>query len=430
MIRLATTPQRSALGVETRIPTARPATVNRTPHVLVTDCGRGSAVAMIRSFRRRGWRVVAGDSDPHNVRFRSRDVAQPFHYPAPRVTPNGFVDSVLSAVQRWDVELVVPITDEALLPLSQARHRFPQSCRLAIPEAQSLELTTNKQKTLELATQLQIPVPATATVTTVDEALQASELFQWPIVIKPLVSRLYRDGQPIQALTVSYADCPAALARQMKEFDGRCSVLLQEYVAGEGHGVELLAHEGRTLAAFQHRRLREVPVTGGASSLRESAPLDPQLFDFSQRLLDALRWTGLAMVEFKVGKDGPRLMEINGRVWGSLPLAVHSGMDFPVRLAELYLQGPPLRNSVPATDYRVGVRSRNLELDVVWMLSVMAGRKRYTYLPTPSRRSGLAALFDLLNPAIHFDILSWRDPLPGVGELLRIARKLVTKSRS
>jgi predicted ATP-grasp superfamily ATP-dependent carboligase len=206
-------------------------------------------------------------------------------------------------------------------------------------------------------------------------------------------------------------------------------VLLQEYIAGEGHGVEMLAHEGEALAAFQHRRLREVPVTGGASSLRESVALDRELFDYSRRLLAALRWTGLAMVEFKLGSDGPRLMEINGRVWGSLPLAVHSGMDFPARLVDLYLQGPPALNGGPVTEYQLGVRSRNLELDIVWMLSVLSGRKRYTYLPTPSRLSGLAALADLLNPAIKFDILSLRDPLPGMGELLRIARKLVTKGR-
>ena len=63
-------------------------------------------------------------------------------------------------------------------------------------------------------------------------------------------------------------------------------------------------------------------MTGGASSYRESVALDARLLEDSVRLLQALRWTGLAMVEFKVGADGYHLMEINGRVWGSLPLAV------------------------------------------------------------------------------------------------------------
>jgi hypothetical protein len=235
---------------------------------------------------------------------------------------------------------------------------------------------------------------------------------------------LYRGGESIQALTVSYADGLASLERQMKQLEGQTDVLLQEYVRGTGFGVEMLTYEGRPLAAFQHKRLREVPVTGGASSLRESVPLDPELYAYATRLLAALHWTGLAMVEFKVGNDGPKLMEINGRVWGSLPLAVQSGVNFPVGLAELYLHGPPPADQGPA-GYQIGVRARNLELDVVWMMAVLLGKRRYSFLPMPPRRQALAALIGLLNPRIRFDILSLRDPLPGLAELLRIARKTV-----
>ena len=87
---------------------------------------------------------------------------------------------------------------------------------------------------------------------------------------------------------------------------------------GDGIGVELLMDHGRPLAAFQHRRIQEVPPTGGASALRESVELDPDLYDHAVALLRELGWTGLAMVEFRRGADGVgNLMEINGRVWGS-----------------------------------------------------------------------------------------------------------------
>jgi predicted ATP-grasp superfamily ATP-dependent carboligase len=177
------------------------------------------------------------------------------------------------------------------------------------------------------------------------------------------------------------------------------------------------------LAAFQHKRLREVPINGGASALRESVPLDPVMYDYAVRLMGALNWTGLAMVEFKVGAAGAKLMEINGRVWGSLPLAVLSGMDFPGRLAELYLNGQPLNGSL-ATDYRVGVRARNLELDVLWIAKVLHGKRRYPFLAMPSRRQGLGALVELFNPSYKFDILSLEDPRPGLAELPKIIGRL------
>jgi predicted ATP-grasp superfamily ATP-dependent carboligase len=383
---------------------------------------------MIRSFGRRGWRVMAGDSLQQNLRFGSRYVTQPLLYPCPRSAPDEFVDAVREAVLRSNVDLVIPITDESLLPLVRARSSFPESCQLAVPDADTLEITTNKQKTLDLANRLGVPTPRTVVVATADEAHQHAKEFDWPIVLKPLVSRLY-DGEAIEALTVSYADNIESLTRQMKQFEGRCEVLLQELVAGTGYGVELLTYEGRPLAAFQHERLREVPVTGGASALRQSAPLDPVLYDYALRMLGALKWTGLAMVEFKVGDKGPSLMEINGRVWGSLPLAVHSGVDFPARLANLFLDAPPDDCVKPQTQYRIGVRGRNLELDVVWMLSVLLGRRRYSFLPMPSRAAALKAIAGLTNPFTRSDILSLRDPLPGLAELLRIAHKLVLKSQ-
>jgi hypothetical protein len=146
--------------------------------------------------------------------------------------------------------------------------------------------------------------------------------------------------------------------------------------------------------------------------------------------LAALEWTGLAMVEFKVGEDGPKLMEINGRVWGSLPLAVKSGVDFPARMAELYLAGPP-KNGRPAdTAYELGVRSRNLDLEVVWIASTLRGRQGRRLVLVPPRREGVEAAMRLLNPKDGFDILSWDDPRPGLAEIAGIAAKLRRKVRS
>jgi predicted ATP-grasp superfamily ATP-dependent carboligase len=48
-----------------------------------------------------------------------------------------------------------------------------------------------------------------------------------------------------------------------------------------------------------HRRVREWPPTGGASAAAESVPHAPALEHAGTRLLDALEWHGVAMVEFK-----------------------------------------------------------------------------------------------------------------------------------
>jgi hypothetical protein len=172
-----------------------------------------------------------------------------------------------------------------------------------------------------------------------------------------------------------------------------------------------------------------VPVTGGASSLRESVAIDPVLLDHATRLLAELAWTGLAMVEFRSTSAGPELMEINGRVWGSLPLAVRAGMDFPARLADLLLDGPPPASTPLATEYRVGVRARNLRLEVSWIGAVATGRRRHPELPWPSRAGAAAAALSLLDPRIGDDLLVRDDIGPGLAQLAAIAGEAIGRGR-
>ena len=111
-------------------------------------------------------------------------------------------------------------------------------------------------------------------------------------------------------------------------------MLLQERIEGPGVGVFVCCDRGEPVALFAHRRLREKPPSGGVSVLCESAAArSDRRATSATRLLQALDWRGVAMVEFKRDlRDGSlRLMEINGRFWGSLQLAIDAGVEFPGR---------------------------------------------------------------------------------------------------
>lgn len=386
--------------------------------VLVTDCGRGSAVSIVRSLGRQGWRVVAADCDPGSAGFASRYANEHVVYPAPRESPAAFVDAIDAAVKRHAVDLVVPVTDDTLIPLAEARKRFEGVTRLAIAPPDALACVTNKERTLELARRLDVPVPRTVRVQSIADVERVSAELAWPVVIKPEASRHLERGGPLESCSVSYAADREELRARVLEAGGRYGLLLQEYCEGEGVGVEVLAVEGRPVLVFQHRRLAEIPITGGASAWRESVALDPQLRDFALRLVEALRWTGPLMVEFRQGPR-PALMEINGRVWGSMPLAVMSGVDFPSRWAELCLDPEAVVGAAPEP-YAVGVRAYDLDHLLLWAGNVLLGRRRHPYLPAPRRREALRALGALLNPADRWDFAARDDPRPARAELRRI----------
>ena len=101
--------------------------------VLVTDAGRGSAIAIIRALGRSGYRVLAADSRADSLGFKSRYVARSFVYPDPRYKSAEFRSSIEQIVESEIVDLIIPVTDLAMQPLAAERQRFAGKTQLAIP---------------------------------------------------------------------------------------------------------------------------------------------------------------------------------------------------------------------------------------------------------------------------------------------------------
>jgi protein-tyrosine-phosphatase len=210
-------------------------------------------------------------------------------------------------------------------------------------------------------------------------------------------------------------------------------VMAQERIAGLGAGASLLRFNGKTRLSFAHRRLHEVPYTGGMSSFREGR-LDPELLRLANVLLGAIDYDGVAMVEFRrSARDGrPYFIEINGRFWGSLALALHSGVDFPAALIEYYERGDC---GGVAGQYPTGIRCRNVfPGEVGHVLSVLRPRPAGATGPSPSKIKTVARFFLLfMDPTIRHDNLWWSDPWPAIrqaGQTMRwLGRALFDRAR-
>jgi predicted ATP-grasp superfamily ATP-dependent carboligase len=173
---------------------------------------------------------------------------------------------------------------------------------------------------------------------------------------------------------------------------------------------------------FAHRRIREKPPWGGVSVLREAVTPDPAAAEYATRLVRALRWHGVAMVEFKreLSSGVPILMEVNGRLWGSLQLAVDAGMNFPLYLVKLYLGEPvPLFPS-----YRPGLRSRWLLGDVDHLLIRLAGDRPLPH-DAPPLRTLLVDFCRFFRRDTRYEIESFSDPGPSLHEIRLYALQLL-----
>jgi predicted ATP-grasp superfamily ATP-dependent carboligase len=394
-------------------PAPRAAVHRATDAVLVTDGEQRAALAIVRSLGRAGYRVFVCSTRARSLAGASRHCAGSAAVPDPLRDPTAFVRAVESLATRWGAETLLPVSEPSLLALLPERERL--DLHIPFPDDATFRRVCDKAAVAEAAARVGIRVPAQHVLHAPGEMDESA--LRFPLVVKPSRSVVGGAGERSKAAVV-HADGAAALRAALRSLpDAAYPLLLQERVMGDGVGVFLLMRDGRAEAAFAHRRLREKPPSGGVSVYRESVALDPDLLRRSEALLREFAWEGVAMVEYKEDASGtPCIMEINGRFWGSLQLAIDAGVDFPA----LLLAG----GTVPAP-YRVGVRSRWEWGEVDHLLLRLRRGARELSLPpgAPSRARAAADFLAALGPGSRAEIFRLDDPLPFLRESLDWLRR-------
>lgn len=370
-----------------------------SPRVLVLDGFWNKSLAAVRSLAGRGCWVGAGERTRLAPALFSRHCRRRFVHPSVARRPQDFLAALAREldVGRYDVVLPMELTTQLLV--TEHRGRLESKVRIPFSDAERTRRVNDKGFVTAFAQERGIECPSTFRPRGPEDAAALAADLPYPVLIKP---RHASGGRGM--VRVERAEhFPAAYAGVQARFP---RPIVQECLpsGGEALGVAVLlnfASEPR--ASFVYRRLREYPLAGGPSTLRESIRR-PALQEAAERLLSALGWVGVAMVEFKVDtRDGrPKLLEVNPRFWGSLHHAIVCGVDFPFLVCRLALEGDVARVS----DYRVGVRTR----------SVLHGELLH-FLANPERRRLRPTLCDR---SIADDVLSTEDPLPTLGRILSL----------
>jgi protein-tyrosine-phosphatase/predicted ATP-grasp superfamily ATP-dependent carboligase len=383
--------------------------------VLVLGDDTRSFLATVRSLGRRGITVHAAPANFRSPALRSRYIAAIHELPPWMGDDGEWLSAVAGLLRAERYDLVIPCNETMLLPLQ--RHRAALSClaRLAVPDDRAIAALFDKHATRELARRAGVRVAAGRLVRPDDTAEGVLTEFGAPVVVKPrrsysLTSLAARGkvqvvGERVQLEQLLRASEPG-------------ETLLEQCFAGQGVGISVLAGRGRVLQAFEHHRVREV---AGASFYRHSAPLSADLLAACEAIVASLDYTGVAMFEFKRNAGaGWILLEVNARPWGSMPLPVALGVDFPYRWYRLLTAG----EEIPAVPYRLGVYGRNLVPDLRISL-IEAETRRLGPVATAWFMMGrIAELSRFLTGREVHDVLVRDDPRPGLIELLDIPRTL------
>ncbi len=383
--------------------------------VLVVGDDTRSFLAIVRSLGRRGIIVHAAPANFRSPALRSRYIHAIHDLPPWMGEGSEWLAALTRLLQRERYDLVIPCNETMLLPLQRHRRKLSALARLAIPDDRAITVLFDKHETRRLGQQVGVRIAAGRLLRADDTAEGILEEFSSPIVVKP--RRSYSLGSLAARGKVHVLDEKVQLASLLRRIDPS-ETLIEQYFSGRGVGVSVLASRGSVLQAFEHHRVREI---AGASFYRYSAPLTPDLAAACEAIVAALDYTGIAMFEFKINAGGAWiLLEVNARPWGSMPLPVALGVDFPHRWYRLLVAG----EETPAVGYRTGVYGRNLVPDLQISLIEAAARRRgraATAWFMICRGGELLRVFS--GRDVH-DVLVSDDPRPGLVELQEIAQNL------
>jgi biotin carboxylase len=182
----------------------------------------------------------------------------------------------------------------------------------------------DKHLTREALAAAGVPQPRSMLVATLEEALAAAADIGYPVVLKPraLAASLgVVKAHDAAELAARFAFARDTTLPEAPHYD--VVVLVEEYVDGPEISVDSAVHSGRVLPMFVARKEVGYPPyfeeVGHCVDAADPLLADPALLRVLQDTHTALGFTdGMTHAEFKLTPDGPKVIEVNGRLGGDM----------------------------------------------------------------------------------------------------------------
>ncbi len=389
--------------------------------VLVLGSDNRAFLTVIRSLGRKNICVHVGWCAENAQALHSKYVSK--YHNIPRFSQTNDWKEIFKDILRTEnFNLVIPCNDSSIIPLQLYRAEFENICKIYLLDDECYELANDKFRMQKLTNELGINTPMEIELSKSTKVEDILSEFSFPVVLKPRSSfnQLNLQEKNFVVKVFSVEELRVHLTN-LKSDEILCA---QENFIGKGVGVELLVCKGEILYSFQHIRIHE-PLTGGGSSYRKSVCVHPELLEASRKIMKRLNYTGVAMVEFKMNLETNKwvFIELNARFWGSLPLAVAAGADFPYFLYSMLINGG--KNF--SDNYLVGIYCRNSFKDFKWFIANLQADHSNQFLETVPLKKVVCEIFNVLSFNERNDTLTMDDIGPGIAELKDFFSKVSLK---
>lgn len=382
--------------------------------VMIRSTPMASAVSAARRLGRSGVPVIGIASHPDHPLLHSKFCSERQLVPDPQRDLQGYIRSIQEIAERPDVLTMLPMSEADIFVLTTYRSKFEPQLSLPLIQAETFRNVSDKFQLVATASDLGIATPET-------ELLSEKSSWDSPAIVKSRYSILRADNRLHYPGVRFLPDGEAPNKGEIRNEMGH-DPIVQEFIPPNGEfGFFALYADGDLRASFQHRRIRSTKYAGGASVFRKAVNIS-RLRTHGTRLLERMDWTGPAMVEFRRDRRTGAfvLMEINPRFWGSLPLAIHAGVGFPLLYVDLAKSG----ECEHVADYHKDVSSQFVRGEMQHLLSLISDEYP-SYVAKPGMLKSLLSILRTV-PRSSFDMLDINDPAPFFYDFKLSAKKMAS----
>jgi D-aspartate ligase len=294
--------------------------------------GSTHALGVVRSLGQKGVPVTVVSYDSRDIATSSKFTRHVIPAPHPDKDEAQFVKVLLEAAHRSPGSLLIPASDAALGAITQHKTDLEDAGLIvASTDPDVAKTLLNKVTTFELARSSGVPSPATFAAENEDDVREFCASAEFPAVLKPALSHLYRELVGVKWTRVDSLD--EALRAYELARSHALEVVLQELIPGDeqcGAVYNSYFCNGEPVVEFTARKIRNSPPDTGSPSAVVTEWI-PEAVEYGRRLLRAANYSGYSCTEFKKDpRDGEyKLMEVNGRHNLSSLLATRCGLNFP-----------------------------------------------------------------------------------------------------
>ena len=373
-------------------------------NILVTDVDMKHSLGIVRSLGKIGIKPYLLSSSKNSICSYSKYANQEII-----INKNFDKEELVQITLEYKIELIILVGTNSFMKIVPWKNYLKENgINIITVDEEKQNIAFSKKDTYSLASKINIPIAKTFYPQTFNELNILKTQITFPCVIKGL----YEVGGNI----VDYAYTENELILKYNNLCNKYNIeekdglpMLQEYITGSGCAFFAVYNNGKCGLTFQHKRIREYPISGGFSVCAKSYK-NNKVEEYGKKLLDKLNWHGVAMVEFKLNDKGiPILMEINPKFWGSTDLALEAGVNFPKALIDIHLN----QEIKYSNNYKIPFKYH-------WPFQgdILHGIENPKAMPS--------IILDMLNPKVRSNI--WiSDIMPSIKIITRSLKKFISQ---